>query len=118
MGYTVRAADGAGRPLIRTAGRAAMASLVGLDWRACRCRIGRNRKIVTNFAMEMIVGHENGDEPPQRGRVATARWADPEAYAAKNRFAEGDLWIGRSPNGDYPLGYRDDRHALVSRSSL
>ncbi|MEO0966624.1 MAG: type IV secretory system conjugative DNA transfer family protein, partial [Planctomycetota bacterium] len=54
------------------------------------------------------------DQVYQVDRLATAEWADPEDFAARNRFRIGDLWLGRSPLHGEPLGYSDDRHALIA----
>lgn len=49
--------------------------------------------------------------------LATAEWADPEAFAEKNAYEPGKFWLGRSPVTGQPLGYNDDRHVcLVSGS--
>ena len=50
-------------------------------------------------------------------RLASAEWADPEAFAETHAYAPGTFWLGRSPLTGRPLGYDDDRHiCLVSGS--
>lgn len=49
--------------------------------------------------------------------LATAEWANPEAFAQFHAHAPGKFWLGRSPLNGQPLGYADDRHVcLVSGS--
>lgn len=50
--------------------------------------------------------------------LGTARWADPVEVIDRHEFAEGALWLGRSPtDDDTALGFADDRHVcLVSGS--
>ena len=49
--------------------------------------------------------------------LATAEWANPEAFAQIHAYAPGKFWLGRSPLNGQPLGYADDRHVcLVSGS--
>ena len=47
-------------------------------------------------------------------RLGTASWADPDDFASRRAFHEGDVWLGRSPIGGIPLGYDDDRHMLLT----
>lgn len=46
-------------------------------------------------------------------RLAAAEWADPADFAERRSFEKGELWLNRSPIGESPLGYDDDRHVLV-----
>jgi len=46
-------------------------------------------------------------------RLAAAEWADPTDFADRRPYEKGDLWLNRSPIGDAPIGFDDDRHMLV-----
>ena len=46
-------------------------------------------------------------------KLGTAHWQDDAAFAASHPFESGKLWLGRSPESGIPVGYGDDRHALV-----
>lgn len=50
-------------------------------------------------------------------RYATADWADPLDFAERRAFEPGDLWLGRCTVDDAPLGFRDERHAMILGST-
>lgn len=57
---------------------------------------------------------DGGQGPQSTGRLADARWADPDHISACFEFKPGKIWLGRHPHdSDIALGHLDDKHVLI-----